>query len=216
MQVQHNIAHYNSMQLAEVIDNNDPEVRGRIRIKIHATQMECWAPVITPSAGTDYGVSFLPKLGELVVIAFISSDLPIVMGSLWSGQNSHTDKAQETEQRYSITTKAGSVVEMVDDDAGAKIEFKTAQGQSITITEESGGKVQINTGSESIEMSSSGTEIRSAASLKLTAAAQLTIDAPMVQVNAAMSKFSGVVQCSTLITNSVVSSSYTPGAGNIW
>jgi hypothetical protein len=31
-----------------------------------------------------------------------------------------------------------------------------------------------------------------------------------------MSKFSGVVQCDTLIANSVAAASYTPGAGNIW
>ena len=35
-------------------------------------------------------------------------------------------------------------------------------------------------------------------------------------VNAGMSKFSGVVQCDTLIANSVVSASYTPGAGNVY
>ena len=40
--------------------------------------------------------------------------------------------------------------------------------------------------------------------------------AGMVQVDAGLSKFSGVVQCDTLISNAVVSSSYTPGAGNIW
>ncbi len=42
------------------------------------------------------------------------------------------------------------------------------------------------------------------------------ISAGMLTVNAGMSKFSGVVQADTVITNSVVSSSYTPGAGNIW
>jgi hypothetical protein len=31
-----------------------------------------------------------------------------------------------------------------------------------------------------------------------------------------MSKFSGVVKCDTLIANSVISASYTPGQGNIW
>ena len=36
------------------------------------------------------------------------------------------------------------------------------------------------------------------------------------EVDAGMSKFSGVVKCDTLITNSVVAASYTPGAGNIW
>jgi len=42
------------------------------------------------------------------------------------------------------------------------------------------------------------------------------LNASMVDVQAGTSKFSGVVQADTLITNSVVSSSYTPGAGNIW
>ena len=35
-------------------------------------------------------------------------------------------------------------------------------------------------------------------------------------VDTAMAKFSGVVKCETLIATSVISASYTPGAGNIW
>jgi hypothetical protein len=38
----------------------------------------------------------------------------------------------------------------------------------------------------------------------------------MVKVDAGMSTFSGVVKCDTLISNTVISSTYTPGAGNIW
>jgi hypothetical protein len=38
----------------------------------------------------------------------------------------------------------------------------------------------------------------------------------MVTINTAMSRFNGVVQCDTLISNSVVSASYSPGVGNIW
>jgi hypothetical protein len=38
----------------------------------------------------------------------------------------------------------------------------------------------------------------------------------MVTVDAGMSKFSGVVQADTVICNSIISASYTPGAGNIW
>ena len=40
--------------------------------------------------------------------------------------------------------------------------------------------------------------------------------AGMVNVEAGMSKFSGVVKCDTLIATTVVATSYTPGAGNIW
>jgi hypothetical protein len=31
-----------------------------------------------------------------------------------------------------------------------------------------------------------------------------------------MAETSGVLKCDTLVANSVVASSYTPGAGNIW
>jgi hypothetical protein len=47
-------------------------------------------------------------------------------------------------------------------------------------------------------------------------AAQVKVSASMVSVDAGMSKFSGVVKADTVIANSVVSSSYTPGAGNMW
>lgn len=61
-----------------------------------------------------------------------------------------------------------------------------------------------------------------AAGITITAAAQVTVQAPRVQVSAGavtvdagMSRFSGVVQCDTLIASAVVAQSYTPGAGNI-
>jgi hypothetical protein len=59
--------------------------------------------------------------------------------------------------------------------------------------------------------------------ISVTASAKVTINASVVEVTAGMlnvnsglSRFSGTVQADTVITNSVISSSYTPGAGNIW
>ena len=46
-------------------------------------------------------------------------------------------------------------------------------------------------------------------------AAEIDLNASLLNVDAAVAKFSGVVQCDTLISNSVVSASYTPGAGNL-
>lgn len=43
----------------------------------------------------------------------------------------------------------------------------------------------------------------------------IALSAGTLTVDTGMARFSGVVQCDALITNSVVSSSYTPGAGNI-
>ena len=47
-------------------------------------------------------------------------------------------------------------------------------------------------------------------------AAKVDVTAGMVTVDAAMAKFSGIVKCDVLNATSVVSTSYTPGAGNIW
>ena len=62
-----------------------------------------------------------------------------------------------------------------------------------------------------------------AAGITINASAKVTINASnvavsagMVTVDAGLSRFSGVVQADTVISNSVISASYTPGAGNIW
>ena len=67
----------------------------------------------------------------------------------------------------------------------------------------------------SVELATAGITVTASAKVTVQAS-QVAISAGMVQVDAAMSKFSGVVQADTVITNSVVSASYTPGAGNIW
>ena len=67
-----------------------------------------------------------------------------------------------------------------------------------------------------IQISNSGNvTITSSAKINLTAT-NMEISSGRMKVNTGMSKFSGVVQSDTVITNSVVSSSYTPGAGNVW
>jgi hypothetical protein len=52
--------------------------------------------------------------------------------------------------------------------------------------------------------------------ITLESPSKLTIRAPAVNVESAVTTHSGVVQSDTLITNSVVSGSYTPGAGNLY
>lgn len=61
-----------------------------------------------------------------------------------------------------------------------------------------------------------------APALSITTSGQLTVhahevlvNADRLTVNAAVSQFSGLVQADSILTNSVVSASYSPGAGNI-
>jgi hypothetical protein len=43
----------------------------------------------------------------------------------------------------------------------------------------------------------------------------VTVNSPVLAVNSAIATFSGVVQCSALMANAVISQAYSPGAGNL-
>ena len=58
--------------------------------------------------------------------------------------------------------------------------------------------------------------INAAGQVKITANSTVEISASAVNVHAPMVKCDGVVKCTTLITQSVISPLYTPGAGNVW
>jgi phage baseplate assembly protein gpV len=88
---------------------------------------------------------------------------------------------------------------------GLEIHLDDATGH-VTITNGQGSTIRLDT---------TGVVIDAAARVTVNAS-QVHLSAGMVEVDAGMSKFSGVVQCDTLIANSVVAASYTPGAGNIW
>jgi len=51
-----------------------------------------WVDVLTPWAGEGYGVRFLPRIGEIVVIDFFDGniDRPFVVGRIYEGQRSPT------------------------------------------------------------------------------------------------------------------------------
>ena len=65
-----------------------------------------------------------------------------------------------------------------------------------------------------ITLQPSGITIAASAAVSV-AASQVELTAGSVRVDAGIAKFSGVVQCDTLVANAVVAQSYTPGAGNI-
>ena len=202
------------LHLARVTNNEDSESRGRIQVELMHTGAEIWASCLTQSAGKDYGISCLPKVDEVVVLAFVSPEIPIVLGAVWSGGNSHPQDAQTVEDKYAMVSPEGTKV-VLDDSDGPKVNIETSSGYHMTITESGGGEIVIEKGGESVTLSSSGISIVSSAKVEVQAST-VDVSASMVSVDAAMSKFSGVVKCDTLIATSVVGTSYTPGAGNIW
>jgi len=75
--------------------------------------------------------------------------------------------------------------------------------------------ILLEAGANYIELGITGVDVVSAATLKLESSTQRT-QTSLLQNNAAMNENTGVVRCETLIATSVVASSYTPGAGDVW
>jgi hypothetical protein len=92
--------------------------------------------------------------------------------------------------------------------------LETPAGQRITLSDTRSGIEITDRNGNAIRLEPSGITIQAAAKVTIKAA-EIDLNASLLNVEAAVAKFSGVVQCDTLLSNSVVSASYTPGAGNL-
>lgn len=209
--------HFYGVYPALVTDNLDPLSQGRVTVTVPmlGDTDGLWARVAVPFAGNQRGTWMIPDIGDEVLIAFESGDpsRPIVIGSLWNGVDHPPEQMDTNNSRKRIVTRTG--VEITMDDAQRSVQLKTPEGRSITIDDTSNTiEIEDNAGNQ-IKLTPSEISIASATKVKISGST-VEIDASMIQANSGMAKFSGVVQCDTLIANSVVASSYTPGAGNIW
>ena len=181
-------------------------------------QHEAWARLATLAAGHNRGSWFLPDINDEVLVTFEAGNpsRPVVVGALWNGQDAPPVTADAGNTIKMIKTRGGSEVRFNDQAGSETVEVRTADGQSIRLTSAGGGRVEVADGNGNlVTLGSSGIEVDSPSTVHVTGSA-VTLDAGMVTINAGMVKCSGVLQSDTLITNSVVASSYTPGAGNIW
>lgn len=213
------------VHLARVVDLADPDGRGRIRIRLHGSDgidgqdAPLWAMLVVPHAGDGRGTWWVPEVDDLVAVAFVQGDarLPVVLGALWHGAAKPPvamDGGSRNDRKL-LRTRSGLTITLDDASGQETLKLETPGGQVLELKDGPGQCTLSDANGNSIKLESSGITITSAAKVTVSAA-NVKVSAGMVQVDAGLSKFSGVVQCDTLITNAVVSSSYTPGAGNVW
>jgi uncharacterized protein involved in type VI secretion and phage assembly len=209
---------------AEVTDIADPGQRGRVRVRLpwmpdnDGGGYEVWARLATLMAGNDRGSWFIPDVGDEVLVAFEGGDprRPFVLGMLWNGQDAPPETMDSAQNNYikSLVSRNGIRIEMDDSDGQETLTLKTPQ-QTIVVSDGDRSIEVTDANGNSVKLDSTGITINAAAQVKVQAAT-VKVSAGMVTVDAGMSKFSGVVQADTLIATTVVASTYTPGAGNIW
>jgi len=212
------------VQLAQVTSIDDPERLNRVKLRLAAVsgtsnqEGELWARVSTLFAGNDRGAFWMPDVDDEVVVAFVQGDsrMPIVLGGLWNGTSRAPETLQPGNYRKVVRSRNGNRIVLDDTPGQEKVIIETPAGNRITLSDGGGSAVTIEDRfGNTTTMAGGGVTVRTGSKLTIEAS-QIEVTAALVQVNAAMSKFSGIVQCDTLITNSVVSAAYTPGAGNIW
>jgi uncharacterized protein involved in type VI secretion and phage assembly len=210
---------------ALVKDIADPDGQGRVKVSLpwspdlDGAAYEAWARLATLMGGKNRGSWFIPDTNDEVLVAFEGGDprRPYVLGGLWNGSDAppeSMDRAGRNAKKV-LRSRNGVKVTLDDTDGQETLLLETPAGQKVTLKDGPGSIALEDSNGNSVKLETSGITVTAAAKVTVNAGTA-EISAGMLTVNAGMSKFSGVVQADTVITNSVVSASYTPGAGNIW
>ena len=129
-------------QVATVTQNDDPEGLGRVKVKFPWQGNTHWIRVVTPHAGGDKGFHFIPEVGEEVLVGFEggNAEKPYVTGSLYHGKANPGSFTTKTNDIKAIRTRSGHTIELND----------TKGGESITITDQKGNVINIDTAGNNI------------------------------------------------------------------
>jgi uncharacterized protein involved in type VI secretion and phage assembly len=194
----------------------DSENLGRIEVKFpwlgqDGDSVRALATLCSPYADDDQGFEVIPEVDSQVIVAFEAGVLtrPYIIGACWNGKEKLPQNPEAANNKRLIKTRSGSLLEFDDTDGAAKITLSTQSGHTLVL----------DAGAQEIKLQHSGgsvVKMNAAGQVSITATATVEITASALNVHAASAIFDGLIQCQSLITNSVVSPSYTPGAGNVW
>lgn len=174
-----------------VTNNQDPDGLGRVKVRLPWLSDEDeshWARVLTPMAGNDRGLYFLPEVDDEVLVAFEHGlvEFPCVLGALWNGQDAPPAKSDDGKNNIRvIKSRSGHVIRLNDEDGKEKIEiidkseknsiiFDTAEN-TITIT--TGKDITLSATQGTIKLDAQKIEINSAADAKIKAGAGMDVEA---------------------------------------
>ena len=210
---------------ALVTDIKDPDRQGRVKIKLPwspdagGATCELWARLATLMGGNNRGAWFIPDVDDEVLVAFEAGDpsRPYVIGALWNGKVRAPEAMDDAGKNDKKVLRSRNGVKVTLDDANGqeKLILETPGGQKVTLKDGPGALFIEDANGNSVKLETAGITVVAAAKVTVQAS-QVNVSAGMVKVDAGMSVFSGVVKADTVICNSIVSASYTPGAGNIW
>jgi len=146
-------------QPARVIDNNDPEGWGRVRVQFiwqekYQTKTP-WIRVVQPHAGGGKGFYFIPEIGEEVWVDFEdqNAERPFVVGSNYNGKE------------YSPFHNTNNDIKAIQTRSGHKLIF--TEDESILLSDKNGNTLRFDTQGKNIEISAPENMILNAKNMQL-------------------------------------------------
>ena len=165
--------------------------------------VRAWATLCSPYADNNQGLEILPEVGSQVLVAFEAGNVrrPYIIGAAWNGKESLPN-----------TPDAANNLRVWQSRSGSRLEFDDSTPPKVSITMKSGHQVVLDDAAEQITVTHAmGCSITlTVTSIEINANVEVDVTAPMVNVNAAVSTFSGIVEADTVIADSfVISPAYT-------
>lgn len=207
---------YFGLYPALVTNLKDPDSLGRVEIELPGlgeagAEVRAWATLLSPYADDDQGLQMLPEVGSQVVVGFEAGDprRPYVVGAAWNGREALPEAPTARNDKRLIQSRAKSRLEFDDTAGAAKVTISMASGHTVVLDDAASEVLIEHQNGSSIRIDAAGT-------ITITANATVDVNASAVNVHAPIAIFDGVVQCQTMVATTVVGSTYTPGAGNVW
>lgn len=126
---------------AVVTSAQDPESRGRVKVKIPWLSEDYespWARVLQLGAGSDRGMVWLPEVGDEVLASFAQGDLghPVIIGGLYNGRDEphsgwgpHVDSNNGAVIRRALVSRTGMLVEFLEKAGEERLVISTNNGE---------------------------------------------------------------------------------------
>jgi uncharacterized protein involved in type VI secretion and phage assembly len=179
--------------VAIVTDNNDPDAMGRVKVSYPwlADDAESfWARLVAPGAGKDYGIVWVPQVGDEVLVAFEHGDVsrPLVLGGLWNGKDTipfdyGSDLDAGSVTYCGFTSRTGHKISFFESSGESKIHLLTKGGAVSVVLDEQNKEVKVETTGKVIIDAQQDVEIKAGGSMKLEATGQMTIKGATVAIN---------------------------------
>ncbi len=185
---------------AIVTDNDDPQQMGRVKVTypwLSDDAESYWARVSAPGAGKDYGVVWIPQVGDEVLVAFEHGDVmfPVVLGGMWNGKDTipfdyGSDLDAGSVTYCGFTSRTGHKISFFESGSESQIHLLTSGGAiSIVLDEqnkelkiETTGKVTIDA-QQDIEITTKGKFKVDAMGVEITASGQAAFKGATVGLN---------------------------------